>query len=92
MVAKNIFGIFRAVGLHLRACVCIYTTRHAFDDRFSANREPAAGECRTLGQWVVKCFATNNAAAVLIFLLSLGEIGVPMYLRFPVYPTECAEW
>src|SRR5262249_38289965 len=27
-------------------------------------------------------------AAVLIFLLSLGEIGVPMYLRFPVYPTE----
>jgi iron(III) transport system permease protein len=27
-------------------------------------------------------------AAVLIFLLSLGEIGVPMYLRFPVYPVE----
>ena len=27
-------------------------------------------------------------AAVLIFLLSLGEIGVPMYLRFPVYPLE----
>ena len=27
-------------------------------------------------------------AAVLIFLLSLGEIGVPMYLRFSVYPTE----
>jgi iron(III) transport system permease protein len=27
-------------------------------------------------------------AAVLIFLLSLGEISVPMYLRFPVYPTE----
>ena len=25
-------------------------------------------------------------AAVLIFLLSLGEIGVPMYLRFSVYP------
>jgi iron(III) transport system permease protein len=25
---------------------------------------------------------------VLIFLLSLGEIGVPMYLRFPVYPVE----
>jgi iron(III) transport system permease protein len=27
-------------------------------------------------------------AAVLIFLLALGEIGVPMYLRFPVYPVE----
>jgi iron(III) transport system permease protein len=27
-------------------------------------------------------------AAVLIFLLSLGEIGVPIYLRFPVYPLE----
>jgi iron(III) transport system permease protein len=27
-------------------------------------------------------------AAVLIFLLSFGEIGVPMYLRFPVYPVE----
>jgi iron(III) transport system permease protein len=27
-------------------------------------------------------------AAVLIFLLSLGEIGVPMYLRFQVYPAE----
>lgn len=27
-------------------------------------------------------------AAVLIFLLSLGEIGVPMYLHFPVYPVE----
>jgi iron(III) transport system permease protein len=27
-------------------------------------------------------------AAVLIFLLSLGEIGVPMYLRYPVYPVE----
>jgi iron(III) transport system permease protein len=27
-------------------------------------------------------------AAVLTFLLSLGEIGVPMYLRFPVYPVE----
>jgi iron(III) transport system permease protein len=27
-------------------------------------------------------------AAVLIFLLSFGEIGVPMYLRFAVYPTE----
>ncbi len=27
-------------------------------------------------------------AAVLIFLLSLGEIGVPMYLRFPVYPVQ----
>jgi iron(III) transport system permease protein len=27
-------------------------------------------------------------APVLIFLLSLGEIGVPMYLRFAVYPTE----
>ena len=27
-------------------------------------------------------------AAVLIFLLSLGEIGVPMYLHFPVYPAE----
>ena len=27
-------------------------------------------------------------AAVLILLLSLGEVGVPMYLRFPVYPVE----
>ena len=27
-------------------------------------------------------------AAVLIFLLSIGEISVPMYLRFPVYPVE----
>ena len=27
-------------------------------------------------------------AAVLIFLLSLGEIGVPMYLHFPVYPVQ----
>ncbi len=27
-------------------------------------------------------------AVVLIFLLSLGEIGVPMYLHFPVYPVE----
>lgn len=27
-------------------------------------------------------------AATLIFLLSLGEIGVPMYLRYPVYPVE----
>jgi iron(III) transport system permease protein len=27
-------------------------------------------------------------AAILIFLLSIGEIGVPMYLRFPVYPVE----
>jgi iron(III) transport system permease protein len=27
-------------------------------------------------------------AAVLILLLSLGEIGVPMYLRFPVYPSR----
>jgi iron(III) transport system permease protein len=27
-------------------------------------------------------------ATVLIFLLSLGEIGVPMYLHFPVYPVE----
>jgi len=27
-------------------------------------------------------------AAVLIFLLALGEIGVPMYLRFAVYPAE----
>jgi iron(III) transport system permease protein len=27
-------------------------------------------------------------AAVLVFLLSFGEIGVPMYLRFPVYPIE----
>jgi iron(III) transport system permease protein len=27
-------------------------------------------------------------AAVLIFLLSIGEVGVPMYLRFPVYPVE----
>jgi iron(III) transport system permease protein len=27
-------------------------------------------------------------AAVLIFLLALGEIGVPMYLRFAVYPVE----
>jgi iron(III) transport system permease protein len=27
-------------------------------------------------------------AAVLTLLLSLGEIGVPMYLRFPVYPVE----
>ena len=27
-------------------------------------------------------------AAVLIFLLSLGEIGVPMFMRFPVYPVE----
>ncbi len=27
-------------------------------------------------------------AAALIFLLSLGEIGVPMYLHFPVYPVE----
>jgi iron(III) transport system permease protein len=27
-------------------------------------------------------------AAVLIFLLSLGEIGVPMYLHFPVHPVE----
>jgi ABC-type Fe3+ transport system permease subunit len=26
--------------------------------------------------------------AVLIFLLALGEIGVPMYLRFSVYPVE----
>ncbi len=27
-------------------------------------------------------------AAVVIFLLSMGEISVPMYLRFPVYPVE----
>ena len=27
-------------------------------------------------------------AAGLIFLLSMGEISVPMYLRFPVYPVE----
>lgn len=27
-------------------------------------------------------------AAVIIFLLSLGEIGAPLYLRFPVYPVE----
>ena len=27
-------------------------------------------------------------AGVLIFLLSIGEISVPMYLRFPVYPVE----
>jgi ABC-type Fe3+ transport system permease subunit len=27
-------------------------------------------------------------AAVLIYLLSIGEISVPMYLRFPVYPVE----
>ena len=27
-------------------------------------------------------------AAVLIFLLSIGEISVPMYLRFPVYPSR----
>ena len=27
-------------------------------------------------------------AAALIFLLSIGEISVPMYLRFPVYPVE----
>ncbi len=27
-------------------------------------------------------------AAILIFLLSIGEISVPMYLRFPVYPVE----
>ena len=27
-------------------------------------------------------------AAVIIFLLSIGEISVPMYLRFPVYPVE----
>jgi iron(III) transport system permease protein len=27
-------------------------------------------------------------AAMLIFLLALGEIGVPMYLHFPVYPVE----
>lgn len=27
-------------------------------------------------------------AAVLVFLLTLGELGVPTYLRFPVYPVE----
>lgn len=27
-------------------------------------------------------------AAILVFLLTLGEIGVPSYLRFPVYPVE----
>ena len=27
-------------------------------------------------------------AVVLVFLLSLGEIGVPMYLRYPVFPVE----
>jgi iron(III) transport system permease protein len=27
-------------------------------------------------------------AAILTFLLSLGEVGVPMYLRYPVYPVE----
>lgn len=27
-------------------------------------------------------------ATVLVFLLTLGEIGVPAYLRFPVYPAE----
>ena len=27
-------------------------------------------------------------AAILVFLLSIGEISVPMYLRFPVYPVE----
>jgi iron(III) transport system permease protein len=27
-------------------------------------------------------------AAVLVFLLSLGEVGVPTFLRYPVYPVE----
>ena len=27
-------------------------------------------------------------AAVLVFLLTLGEVGVPTYLRYPVYPVE----
>jgi iron(III) transport system permease protein len=27
-------------------------------------------------------------AAVLVFLLTLGEIGVPTFLRYPVYPVE----
>lgn len=27
-------------------------------------------------------------AAILVFLLTLGELGVPTYLRFPVYPVE----
>lgn len=27
-------------------------------------------------------------AAVLVFLLTLGEVGVPTYLRYPVYPIE----
>ena len=33
-------------------------------------------------------FPAISFAAVLIFLLSIGEIGVPTYLRFPVYPVE----
>src|ERR1700730_3766595 len=27
-------------------------------------------------------------AAVLVFLLTLGEVGVPIFLRYPVYPVE----
>lgn len=28
-------------------------------------------------------------AAVLVFLLTLGEVGVPTFLRYPVYPVRC---
>jgi iron(III) transport system permease protein len=93
-VSSAFFGLPGCIGVLFTALVpivIILTIAHlgAVNPRLEAAGRLVSGWPGVLRRITLPLIAPAILfAAVLVFLLTLGEVGVPTYLRYPVYPVE----